>query len=229
VSYSVVQSKGNHRGSTSTTHGPVALNANVTAGNFVLVGAGWNSAAGSASCADSQGNSYSSLVLVNGGFFTVSIQVFLAQASASGALTVTITEPSTPQGELWMRELSSLAASPADDADGVDATTSAATTRTMTTTQDDDFIAYYEVANSPALAPSGYTLDINNGTGFSVSAYKNTPTPAGNVVVADTGSGGGTFATVALKSLLGVSGQGSASGPGRLGMFTPQMRSDAWF
>jgi hypothetical protein len=27
----------------------------------------------------------------------------------------------------------------------------------------------------------------------------------------------------------GISGQGSASAPGRLGMFTPQMRSDAWF
>jgi hypothetical protein len=28
---------------------------------------------------------------------------------------------------------------------------------------------------------------------------------------------------------LGVSGSSAASGPGRLGMFTPQMRSDAWF
>jgi hypothetical protein len=28
---------------------------------------------------------------------------------------------------------------------------------------------------------------------------------------------------------VGISGSGSASGPGRLGMFTPQMRSDAWF
>jgi hypothetical protein len=161
----------------------------VSAGNAIRIIVGWNTAAGSASVVDSQGNTYAATPnsLVNGGDFTASLQQFTATAGGNGPNTVTATTPSNANGLLWLYEVLNLDnVSPNDVAGSVDALANA--TVTFNTNADDEFIIAGRITIGAAY-------------------HKQDPTPAGSVSYAATADG--SLSVAAYK----IAGGGAASQP----------------
>jgi hypothetical protein len=179
----------------------------VSAGNAIRIIVGWNTAAGSASVVDSQGNTYAATPnsLVNGGDFTASLQQFTATAGGNGPNTVTATTPSNANGLLWLYEVLNLDnVSPNDVAGSVDALANA--TVTFNTNADDEFIIAGRITSS-LNTPAGWVQDSAPFAGIGAAYHKQDPTPAGSVSYAATADG--SLSVAAYK----IAGGGAASQP----------------
>lgn len=202
-----VQAISAHRSTSSNTQA-LAFGSNVVAGNVLVAFVGWNGASGTASVADSQGNTWTQATSAAGsGATTASEQAFTAVAGSSGACTVTATTSATwPQADLHIAEESGLDTTSgrvsANGTDTSDAHGNVSQTPSVTLTVGTDEAIFASATDLSANGvAAGYTR-VGTVTGVMGTTQKNDPTSAGSLAVV-MGNASTSYAMVAFSLKLG--------------------------